>query len=160
MPSTGKIRATGIDAGTNVTIGELQVVCFKLDGNECGIEVSSVEEIIRPQEVYGGAESSPFIIWKISWRGQDIPLVDLRIRLDCRAGEDKSDERVIIVNCKGQYLAGLVDSVTEVLRIHEERIIRNTSKDAVTRIRGVVKGVFQEEDNSVYILDCNKVFGL
>jgi chemotaxis signal transduction protein len=85
--------------------------------------------------------------------------MDMRIRLDYHRKPDESEERVIIIGYGGRIMAAKVDSVSEVLRINDEMIEKDLPEDMLSGVKKVVKGVYRDEDNPIYILDCNRVFG-
>ena len=100
-----------------------QVVVFRLDKEEYGVPIASVQEIVRvPDELTHVPKSPPFVEGVINLRGAVLPVIDLRRRLGLSAVE-RSDRQRIMVFLINQIRTGfIVDSVAEVLRIHKSSI--------------------------------------
>jgi purine-binding chemotaxis protein CheW len=100
-----------------------QVVVFRLDKEEFGVPIASVQEIVRvPDELTHVPKAPPFVEGVINLRGAVLPVIDLRRRLGLQAVE-RSDRQRIMVFLFNQIRTGfIVDSVAEVLRIHKSSI--------------------------------------
>jgi purine-binding chemotaxis protein CheW len=100
-----------------------QVVVFRLDKEEYGVPIASVQEIVRvPDELTHVPKAPPFVEGVINLRGAVLPVIDLRRRLGLPAVE-RSDRQRIMVFLIAQIRTGfIVDSVAEVLRIHKSSI--------------------------------------
>lgn len=97
---------------------DAQVVVFRLDKEEFGVPIESVQEIVRvPEELTHVPKAPPFVEGVINLRGTVLPVIDLRRRLDL-AGVERSDrQRVMVFLINGARTGFIVDSVAEVLRI-------------------------------------------
>ncbi|MGH9591766.1 MAG: chemotaxis protein CheW, partial [Bryobacteraceae bacterium] len=60
----------------------LQLVSFHLDGEEYGLEILKVQEIIRMQDLTRVPNSPEFVEGVINLRGKVIPVVGLRQRFN------------------------------------------------------------------------------
>jgi purine-binding chemotaxis protein CheW len=94
---------------------------FSLAGQEYGISILKVKEIIEVMPVTPVPHAPPYVKGVINLRGRVIPVVDLRIRFAMKEAE-RSDRSCIIVlevtNRANGLLTGIiVDSVSEVLHI-------------------------------------------
>ena len=95
----------------------LQLVSFRLGGEEYGLEILKVQEIIRMQNMTRVPNPPSFIEGVINLRGRVIPVVGLRRRFGLDTREKDKDTRIIVIEVKGEVLGFEVDSVSEVLRI-------------------------------------------
>lgn len=93
---------------------------FSIAGEECGIELTMVSEIIRPQKTTPFPGVPKYINGIINLRGAVMPLMDLRKRLGVNSLPKK--ERVIIVSIHHEKVGLLVDSVNEITSIEENNI--------------------------------------
>jgi len=93
---------------------------FSISGEECGIELSKVSEIIRPQKTTPFPGVPKYINGIINLRGAVMPLMDIRKRLGVKAFPKK--ERVIIVSIHNEKIGLLVDSVNEITNIDDNNI--------------------------------------
>ena len=114
MPRKQKIHNTGIE-------GEAQLVAFKLGGDEYGIEISQVREIIRKREITPVPRQPAYVEGILNVRGTIIPVVNLKKRFGL-TGDMTQHPHTIIVE-SGEGLVGLlVEAVSEVLRVPSDHI--------------------------------------
>lgn len=93
---------------------------FSIAGEECGIELSKVSEIIRPQKTTPFPGVPKYINGIINLRGVVMPLMDLRKRLGVKSFPKK--ERIIIVSLHNEKIGLMVDSVNEITNIDDNSI--------------------------------------
>jgi len=100
-----------------------QVVVFRLDKEEFGVPIDSVQEIVRvPEELTRVPKAPPFVEGVINLRGAVLPVIDLRCRLGMAAVERSDRQRVMVFLIAGLRTGFIVDSVAEVLMIHKSAI--------------------------------------
>ena len=100
-----------------------QVVVFRLDKEEFGVPIDSVQEIVRvPEQLTHVPKAPPFVEGVINLRGAVLPVIDLRRRLGMPAVERSDRQRVMVFLIEGMRTGFIVDSVAEVLRIHKSAI--------------------------------------
>lgn len=118
------IRARELTASSleGFAVAESQYVVARLGGQQYGIGISDVNQIIRAVEptpipgLHGEIEGI------INLRGRIIPVVDLRPRLGLYVDEPSRDSRIVVVNIQGHDVGLYVDAVSEVLAIPDEVI--------------------------------------
>ncbi|MGD9571582.1 MAG: chemotaxis protein CheW [Thermoleophilia bacterium] len=99
--------------------GTRRLVVFTLAGEEYGVPITMVQEIIRhgrPRPIPGGPAHVQGVI---NLRGRIIPVVDLRARFGLH-GDRPADEKVVIVALGDLTVGVVVDEVSEVLSIDPE----------------------------------------
>lgn len=100
-----------------------QVVVFRLDKEEFGVPIDSVQEIVRvPEELTHVPKAPPFVEGVINLRGSVLPVIDLRRRLGMPTVERSDRQRVMVFLISGMRTGFIVDSVAEVLKIHKSAI--------------------------------------
>ena len=99
-----------------------QLVSFRLGGEEFGIEILKVQEIIRMRDITRLPNAPDFIEGVINLRGRVIPVVGLRKRLGMESLARGKETRIVIVEVAGGIFGFEVDAVSEVLRISSETI--------------------------------------
>jgi purine-binding chemotaxis protein CheW len=100
-----------------------QVVVFRLDKEEFGVPIDSVQEIVRvPEELTHVPKAPPFVEGVINLRGAVLPVIDLRRRLGLVDVERSDRQRVMVFLIDGVRTGFIVDSVAEVLKIHKNAI--------------------------------------
>ncbi len=95
----------------------LQLVTFKLDKAEYGIDILRVQEIIRIMAITKVPNSPEHVEGVINLRGRVIPVVSLRKMLFLPDTEKDNKTRVIVVELSDKTVGFIVDEVNEVLRI-------------------------------------------
>jgi purine-binding chemotaxis protein CheW len=100
-----------------------QVVVFRLDKEEFGVPIDSVQEIVRvPEELTHVPKAPSFVEGVINLRGSVLPVIDLRRRLGMPTVERSDRQRVMVFLISGMRTGFIVDSVAEVLKIHKTAI--------------------------------------
>ena len=99
---------------------------FKLSGEEYGLEILKVREIIGLLPITVLPRTPVFVRGVINLRGKVSPVIDLRLKFDMEAAADTDQTCIIIVDVKGTsgnvQIGILVDSVSEVLDIKGQDI--------------------------------------
>jgi len=135
----------------------LQLVTFKLEDDEFGVDILKVQEINRMMNITKIPNAPDFIEGVINLRGKIIPIVDLRKKLGFPSKEYDKATRIIVIELEGIVLGFVVDSVSEVLRIP-----RNTIEPPPSIIRGIesefIEGVGKLEDRLLILLELKKIF--
>ena len=93
------------------------LVTFKIGDEEFGLELLSVQTIIRMVEPTQVPRSPDFVEGVINLRGSIIPIIDFRTRFNLPQKEAEKDTRIIVTEIEGKVVGFIVDSVSEVLRI-------------------------------------------
>ncbi len=95
---------------------------FHLAGEDYGIEIQYVIEIIGIQNITDVPDMPIFIRGVINLRGKVIPIMDVRARFGLE--ERDYDERtcIIVVNIESTEVGLVVDEVSEVADIPEENV--------------------------------------
>lgn len=100
-----------------------QVVVFRLDKEEFGVPIASVQEIVRvPEQLTHVPKAPSFVEGVINLRGAVLPVIDLRRRLGLPAVERSDRQRVMVFLIEGLRTGFIVDVVAEVLKIHKSLI--------------------------------------
>lgn len=133
----------------------LQLVTFKLGGEEYGIDILRVQEINR-MTVITAMPKAPFSVeGVINLRGKVIPVINLRKRFGLAMKEFDYQSRIIVIDA-GSTVGLIVDSVSEVLRISSDTI---EPPSLVTTGTGseYIMGIGKLEDRLIIVLDIEKL---
>jgi len=99
-----------------------EFLTFRLGAEEYGIDILRVQEIRSYEEPTRIANAPPFIKGVVNLRGVIVPVVDLRIKLNCEKVEYNGFTVVIVLNVHGRVVGAVVDSVSDVLELSSELI--------------------------------------
>lgn len=138
---------------------ELQLVVFKLGGEEFGVNIAQVREIIRVPAITKIPNTPDFIMGVINIRGKITPVVDLRHRLGIGASDSNNNTRIMIVDKESDNVGMIVDSITEVRRISADDI-NPASTDTFNITAEYIKGVGKLDGRLFVLLDLNMVLSM
>ncbi|MBC8278854.1 MAG: purine-binding chemotaxis protein CheW [FCB group bacterium] len=96
---------------------EGKFLIFRIAGEEYGIPIRNVTEIIGVQSVTDLPGTPPYVKGVINLRGKVIPVIDVRIRFSMEERDYDDRTCIIVVNIKEIKVGLIVDSVSEVLDI-------------------------------------------
>ena len=106
--------------GTGPKSGEY--LTFRLGSEDYGIDILKVQEIRSYEQPTRIANAPDFIKGVVNLRGVIVPIVDLRLKLNCATAEYNSFTVVIVLNVKNRVVGAVVDSVSDVLELNRDAI--------------------------------------
>lgn len=135
----------------------LQLVIFQLGGEEFGVEIMQVQEIIRMPEITRIPQSPVYVEGVINLRGKIIVVINLNTKFDLHSKELDADSRIIIVEIGENVVGMIVDSVSEVLRLSTSSV--EPAPDIIsTKIKAdYLKGVGKLDERLLILLDLERV---
>lgn len=95
---------------------------FFLAGEEYGLEILTVQEIIGMMDITPVPRTPEHIRGVLNLRGKVIPIIDLRLKFDMPSAERTSETCIIVVEANSMQTGIVVDQVSEVLAIPAEEI--------------------------------------
>ncbi|MBI4667517.1 MAG: chemotaxis protein CheW [Nitrospinae bacterium] len=113
---------TGVKPGQQGRGKEGKYLTFVLGEEEYGLDITKVKEIIGVMEITHIPRTPPFIKGVINLRGKVIPVIDLRLKFGMEEAEYTRETVFIVVEESGILMGIVVDTVREVLDIHEADI--------------------------------------
>lgn len=156
MSVNGKGAVVTRTAGQHSQGGDLlQLVSFRLGGEEFGLEILKVQEIIRMPDMTRVPNAPEFVEGVINLRGKVIPVIGLRKRFGLEARDHGKDTRVVVVEVLGSIVGFEVDSVSEVLRIPADTV---EPPPRLAKMRNeYVSGVGKLENRLLLLLDVDRL---
>jgi purine-binding chemotaxis protein CheW len=100
----------------------LQLVTFSIGGEEFGVDILKVQEIIRMLDITRVPKAPEFVEGVINLRGKVIPIIDLRKRFGLVSKGHDKNTRIIVIDINDMIVGYIVDSVSEVLRIPADTV--------------------------------------
>ena len=139
---------------------ENQLVIYQLNGQEFGVPISFVQEIIRvPEELTEVPKTADYVEGMINLRGAVLPVANMRKRFDLDAGNRNDRQRILVLSVEGQQTGFVVDSVTEVLRLPSDTMEASPAlSEEQSRLIGRVAKLDQGQ-RIVQILDAEQLMG-
>ena len=136
-------------------VDEMQLVVFDLADETYGVDIGSVREIIRIQEITKVPRTPDCVEGVINLRGKVIPVIDLRKRFGFQQAEVTKDTRIVVVDINGSDIGVVVDAVTEVLRLSSDSV-EPPSGVITTTDSDYLLGIAKLESRLVILLDLQK----
>lgn len=127
-----------------------RLVNFNLDDQKYALFLSAVMRIIRVVEITSLPKAPEIVLGVINMHGLIIPVFDIRKRFRLPQREIQPDHQLIIGTTSKRTVALLVDSVSDVIDIPEEKII--AGKKILPGME-YVEGVVRTEDGMILIHD-------
>jgi len=137
---------------------ELQLVSFYLGGEENGIDILRVQEIIRMQAISRIPKAPEYVEGIINLRGKVIPIINLRMRFGLEKKENDKQTRIIVVKIEGKILGLIVDSVSEVIRLPTS-MIEPPSPIVTGKGSAYIRGVGKIGNKLLILLDLDRLLG-
>lgn len=139
--------------------GELiQLVSFKLDNEEYGIEVLKVREIIRMIPITHMPNTPSYLEGIINLRGKIIPVVSMRKKFSLTEQDNCSQTRIVVMDISGELMGFVVDSVSEVIRISGSEIQPPPTVVSGGIDQECITGVINQSERLLVLLDLEKLF--
>ncbi|MDP2847445.1 MAG: chemotaxis protein CheW [Humidesulfovibrio sp.] len=134
----------------------LQLVTFKVAEEEYGVDILSVQEIIRHTGITKVPSAPSFVEGILNLRGKVIPIIDMRKRFGLETKAPDGQTRIVVFALASGVVGCLVDSVSEVLRLPSSMV---DAPPAV--VSGVdskyILGVGRLDDRLLILLDSAQV---
>jgi len=133
---------------------------FFLSGEEYGIDVRLVQEIIRVGEITQVPRAPDFIKGVINLRGRIIPVIDLKRKLGLgEVSEAARQSRIVVVKVRDRLVGLLVDGASQVLKVPVASI-EAAPEEVVEIDANYLRGVAKLENRLIILMDLTKVLAL
>ncbi len=133
-----------------------QYCTFVLDGHLFGVDVASVQEVLKHQDLTPVPMASREVAGLINLRGQIVTTLDLRSRLGLPERPAGSDSVSVVVRAAdGGPVSLVVDRIGDVL--HVDSAALEAPPDTVPAdVRELVRGICKLEDRLMLLLDTER----
>ncbi|MGK6322642.1 chemotaxis protein CheW [Sphingomonas sp. DT-51] len=136
---------------------ESQYVIFRLMGEEYGVPVEAVQEIVRvPEQLTYVPRTPSFIEGVINLRGTVLPVIDQRRRFGLAETARSDRQRIMVYTVRQQQIGFIVDSVSEVGRIPAAAIAQAPALagERAKVVRGIANLTAQQRMIQLLDVDC------
>ena len=142
----------------NANENESKYIIFKINKEVYAIDVKSVNNIIQMPKITQVPSSPKYYRGVINLRGEVVPVMSLRRRMDLEDDEFTDASRIIILKLETGGLMGvIVDEVKEVLSLSEDDIETPTS--TLKSKNSFINGVGTNGDELISIFEINSIIG-
>lgn len=142
----------------NVAYETTQYIVVGLGEEQYGIDIRYIDNIVRMQRITRVPKVQADIKGVINLRGEVIPVVSIRLKMNLAEDEITKSTRIIIVKLdNGDCIGIIVDNVKEVVTLDTsqiEKVSYNSKENRVSYISGIGKN----NGELISLLDMNLVF--
>ncbi len=139
---------------------EGKYLTFSLAGEEYGIGILKIKEIIGMMAITTVPQTPDFVKGVINLRGKVIPVMDLRLRFDMESIDYNERTCIIVVEIEGEsgtiQIGIVVDSVSEVLNVKADEM-EETPTFGTKLNTEYIMGMAKMEGGVKILLDIDRV---
>lgn len=132
-----------------------QFCTFHLDKLFFGVEVQTVQEVIRYQEMTRVPLASSIVQGLINLRGQIVTAIDLRRRLELKPRPEGRLPMNVVVRTEDGPVSLLVDEIGDVIEVTEDTFER-PPETLQGVARELVRGAYKLKDRLLLTLDVSR----
>ncbi|MDF2523024.1 MAG: Chemotaxis protein CheW [Clostridiales bacterium] len=133
-----------------------QLVIFKVNNEDFGVEISQVSSIEKPMEIFKVPNTPEYIEGLINLRGKVHTVFNLRKKFNFPIKEWDDNTKIVITSVNNLNLGFIVDEVNEIMKIEDESIEK--APGVIDSIDSeYLKGVAKLQEKLVLLLDLSRV---
>ena len=134
-----------------------QYIVIKIGDEQYGIDIKYIDNIVRMQHITRVPKVAPYLKGVINLRGEVIPVMSLRLKMELPADEITKTTRIIILKVEQDGMIGvIVDEVKEVVTLDNTQI-EKVSYDNKEEKSNYINGIGKYEGGLISLLDLNTV---
>lgn len=139
---------------TRVPVAETpsQLCAFLLNGIHLGVDVRSVQEVLRFQRTTPVPLAPRCVSGLINLRGNIVTSIDLRARLGFPVRTSLQDQVNVVIRHDGSTVALLVDDIGDIVTV-EAKSFEPVPPTLDPRIKSIVRGVYKQQAELLLLLD-------
>ena len=112
-----------MDTADGSSAADEQFIVFRLGGEEYGLPIGAVDEVVRLPDTLTRLPKAPaFIEGVMNLRGRVVPVIDQRRRFKFEEQGERRRERIVVVRIDQMQAGFVVDTVSEVLSIPQDQL--------------------------------------
>jgi purine-binding chemotaxis protein CheW len=133
-----------------------QMIDFSVGVREYGVDIRKVREVLRVGEITPLPHAPCFVKGVINLRGDVVPVIDLRQKLDLQVAQESSTERLVVVEIAEKLVGMVVDAVSRVVRVRADEL-----EPAPPWLEGLtgdfVTGVVRHDEKLIVVLNVETI---
>ena len=125
--TNNKTAVNAVSVEKNFTDSQIddskQYLVLRMGKQEYGVDIKNIMSIIdKDMHITRVPKTVHYVKGVINLRGDIIPVINLRARLGLQEIEDTADTRIVIIKFDELVIGFIVDQISEVVRLKDERI--------------------------------------
>jgi len=138
------------------TSTENRYLCFSIGHEDYAIPLLAVKEVIAEPKTTPLPYSPPHFVGLMNLRGQVISIIDLRVKLGVKTQDSRDENAVIIIDMDPIYVGVTVDSVNNVLLLHEKDISPAPDMEN-KKVSRYLRGVARKDDRLILLVEIEQM---
>lgn len=135
----------------------VQYIVIRLGNEQYGIDIKFIDNIVRMQHITRVPKVADYLKGVINLRGEVIPVMSLRLKMDLPADEITKATRIIILKLEQHGTIGvMVDEVKEVVTLSPDEIEKVAYDGKDDRV-SFISGVGKHDNELISLLELNTV---
>lgn len=139
--------------------GKMEFLSFQLGGLDYGVEFRKVKELRTIKSLERFASDGAIITGVAVSRGVIMPIVDMRVAFNARAGAPGPSTDVIILQLAGCVVGMVVDGVTDVVRMYADQITPIPGADSEGECDYLL-GLGEAEGRRLILVDIDRLMSI
>ena len=154
----GELRVSDIKASEVKMEGDtVQYIVIKLGNEQYGIDIKYINNIVRMQHITRVPKVASYLKGVINLRGEVIPVMSIRLKMDLPEDEITKATRIIILKLEQHGTIGvMVDEVKEVVTLGVDEV-EKVAYDGKEEKANFISGVGKHDGELISLLDLNAV---
>lgn len=134
-----------------------QYIVIKIGDEQYGIDIKYIDNIVRMQHITRVPKVPSYLKGVINLRGEIVPVMSLRLKMDLEKDEITKGTRIIILKVEQYGMVGvIVDEVKEVVTLENSQI-EKVAYDSKEEKTNYINGIGNYEGGLISLLDLNTV---
>lgn len=134
-----------------------QFIVIKMGDEQYGIDIKCIDNIVRMQSMTRVPKMPPYLKGVINLRGEVIPVMSVRLKMDLPDDVITKTTRIIILKVEQHGTIGIiVDEVREVLTLEKSQI-EKVSYDSRDEKSNFISAIGKDKGSLFSLLDLNAV---
>lgn len=136
----------------------VQYIVVRVGNEQYGIDIQYVDNIVRMQKITRVPKVQPYFKGVINLRGEVIPVMSMRLKMQLPADEYTNSTRIIIIKVDQAAIGIIVDEVKEVVTLNQEEI-EKVFYDVKDERASFINGIGKHNDELISLLEIHSVIG-
>jgi len=146
-----------MENGLRESLETIQYIVIRLGEEQFGIDIRYIDNIVRMQHITRVPKVPAYLKGVINLRGEVIPVMSIRLKMNLPADEITRATRIIILKLEQQGNVGIiVDEVKEVVTLTSNDIEKISYESKEGKIN-FINGVGKRNGELISLLDLNSV---
>lgn len=133
----------------------MQFIVIRIGTEQYGIDIKFIDNIVRVQNITRVPKVASYLKGVINLRGEVIPVMSLRGKMNLEDDVLTKDSRIIIIKINHESIGIIVDSVREVVNVNVPDIEKISFENREENI--YVMGIAKINNDLISLLDLNTV---